>query len=109
MEITMLRYATAMGFCVLIFGSSIFPASALDKGASGAGIVKLAQASTVTKFRGLYFGMDMPAVNAALAGIGASSQPFKEFVSGKIDPAKFTLLKGGEDIGTVTFSESGKL
>lgn len=71
--------------------------------------VQLAQAQTVTKFRGLYLGMNVSELDAAVNAIGAQKEKFTDVFSNKVDPKKFNVKKGGVQLAFILLDDGGRV
>jgi len=103
----MLLKATATAFCMLFLGNSIPAALANDDNATRTGTVQIAQASPVTKFRGLFIGMTMSELDAAISSIRASKKP--NLFADKANPLKFDIRRDDDTLGYVTITNEGRV
>ncbi len=72
-------------------------------------VVQIAQASTVTKFRGLFVGMTMGELDQAFPQLGLTKEPFTDVFTKKVDPTKFNLKRGSETAAFLYFDDQGRL
>lgn len=91
----------------LMFLAAAAPALALDGPRTNP--IQLAQATSVTKFRGLFLGMSASELDAAVAAIGATKEKFTDLFSQKVDPNKFNLKRGSTLLGFILFDQNGRV